>query len=240
MSSIQAQTDGVLGDIFNEVKGMLGGEVEDPQAAPESKGMKKLREQIAFYTHGLDDLDKYSSELKCIYMILKLAELDSEIEARAENAALCQEQYDSYGMQLMVKASFTGIEYCYDELYEEWMARDSPGTDEYEAYEQLKNDYKEFSLKRKACEDGILSGVVPEHCMVNYSDIEQDFIETLTKYVMLLYLLNGSTMNEDNIDSYLDLVLQRLLEEYHPVPIMKKAIEIGLKMKALPCSDGRG
>ena len=231
-----AQLDGLLGDIMEEVQEKVGDAQQD---AAETASMKEFKNEIKKILAGINGLDKYSSELKCIYLILKLASLDQELEDRAQNAALCKEQYDLYGMQLMVKASYTGIGYCFDSLTELISQRAGDGTLLTPELKEFFEEYEEVSRIALTCLGGGLIGGDPERCssLKGASKLEIDFIMTVGA-ATALYDIAVFDLGEDGSVArrgYILILLKYLIDEYNPVAALAKSINIGSVMSSIPC-----
>ena len=175
-ASSYAQLEGLLGDIMEEVQEKVGDAQQD---AAETASMKEFKNEIKDILVGINGLDKYSSELKCIYIILKLAMLDQDLEAKIQNAGNCKKKYDLYGMQLMVKASYTGIGYCFDPLTELITQRDPNASDDSilltPELEEFFETKQKLSAQHLATEFGFFYSKV-----VNQQELEaslQDFYE---------------------------------------------------------------
>jgi len=239
-SSSFAQLEGILGDVLQEVQEKVGdAQQKSENDAADTASMMKFKEEIKNILSGINGLDKYSSELKCIYVILKLAGLYESLEAGIQNAELCKEKYDLYGMQLMVNASTTGIGYCFDSLTDLLLQNDHENrTPE---FIQLLDEYEEvsklaicFISYHPNCDNG-LEGA---------SKLELDFIKTVglavATYDNFSQDLEGSYEYRIAVlRRYIHSLLGYLIGQYNPVQALGKSIYIGKEMKALPCSDGR-
>ncbi|MDT0555199.1 hypothetical protein [Patiriisocius hiemis] len=229
-TSSYAQLEGLLGDIMEEVQEKVGDAQQD---AAETASMKEFKNELKEILAGINGLDKYSSELKCIYLILKLASLDQGLEAKIQNAGNCKKKYDLYGMQLMVKASYTGIGYCFDSLTE--LLDESNSSELLE----LIRDYIE--LKNLAIDCIEEYGPNLDSCKIpkGTSKLERDFIMTVGSAITTYDTFSDGIDDEswDNGDriSYILKLLSYLVEEYNPVSALAKSIEIGANMSALPC-----
>ncbi len=226
-SSLSAQIEGMLGDILKEVQDKVGDAQQTSEKEADSKAAKELKDQIKFYISGINDLDKYSAELKCVYLMLKLAFIQFGLETDNRNEEICQKQYDLYGMQLMVLASTSAIGYCYEDLdnLKYYSNNLSP------EYENLLEEYYNAIYYPGYSDDDI----------INQSALELDFRRTLMNGITTMasfYREKGDTKKSiekreiNNIISY-------IIREFNPLSSLFKIKDIGLKMKALPCSDGR-
>lgn len=232
-----AQIEGIFGDIIEEVQEKVGDAQQD---AADTASMKEFKNEIKEILAGINGLDKYSSELKCIYLIIKLASLDQDLEVRAQNAALCKEQYDLYGMQLMVKASYTGIGYCYDSIIE--LLEENSERHRTPEFKQLLNEYEAVSNIVLSCLSG---GIAQENlgdCIEfkGKSKLEIDFIITLgsaiTTFDSFQEGMNDPYYNTSReVRDYIHTLLGFLFGHYNPVAALAQSIEIGANMSALPC-----
>tara|TARA_R100001369_G_scaffold514_1_gene1578 strand:- start:3549 stop:4295 length:747 start_codon:yes stop_codon:yes gene_type:complete len=228
-----AQIEGIFGDIMEEVQEKVG---DAQQEAADTASMKEFKNEIKEILAGINGLDKYSRELKCIYLILKLALLEQSLETRIENTALCQEKYDLYGMQLMVKASYTGIGYCFDSLTE--LFDESNYTD----LGQLMLEYLDLSDRAISCYKSGLKPSEPEKCssFKGISKLEIDFVKTVGLTLGPFdaafnnLLINGE-LDDDLKAYYFMALLKYLIQEYNPVAALAKSINIGSVMSSLPC-----
>tara|TARA_R100000935_G_scaffold58415_2_gene95414 strand:- start:97223 stop:97990 length:768 start_codon:yes stop_codon:yes gene_type:complete len=239
-ASSYAQLEGLLGDIMEEVQEKVGDAQQD---AAETASMKEFKNEIKDILVGINGLDKYSSELKCIYIILKLAMLDQDLEAKIQNAGNCKKKYDLYGMQLMVKASYTGIGYCFDPLTELITQRDPNASDDSilltPELEEFFEEYEEISRIALTCVSTEFIDGPPDGCesLSGVSDLEIDFIMTVG-IATALYDFAVYDMGEEGSSArkgYILIFLKYLIEEYNPVAALAKSINIGSIMSSLPC-----
>ena len=224
--SLNAQIDKILGKILEKTQEKSQNndtEVNNPE-------MDNIKNLIKNFTTGINDLDKYSAELKCAYVLLKLGGTYESLDSELGNAALCKEQYDLYGMQLMVLASFTSVGYCFDNLMEI-----IPEADD----KILTPEYKKFLDEYiNTVSQTMVAGTISAN-----SELEKDFIKTLTQGLMTFDFVYAGDKDSNTykllIYNHIDKLLRYLILEYYPVEVLAKSIKIGTQMKALHCSNGR-
>lgn len=229
-----------LGDIMDMAKDAFGDSQQTAEDDADNKALEDLKKKFGEYTKGLDSLDMYSSELKCIYLMVKYAFNYEEIKEETRNTALCKEKYDLYGMQLMAITSSTTIMFCTEELFN--MGTNGRGLADMDLSESP--EYMEVIDEYI----GILSDSegLPNADLYGFSGIHNDFKKTLITYAILKpdYIEgNGNNFLDRNTPEFraslADRVFDLLMEYFHPLTIISETVDIGKKMKALPCSDGR-
>lgn len=238
--SLSAQLEGMLGDILQEVQDKVGNAQQTSEKASDSEAMKQFKKEIKYYISGINDLDGYSGELKCLYLIIKLATLIETLGANAENAALCQEQYDLYGIQVMALASTSGIVYCYDDLTEFLPTFSNTESSGHKKWEKFANEYADIYTKYDHCDyRNFYYGEDISDCMKINPGLELDFVTTISNALGVYDSFYPGKKQKSKYVNYIKLLLSHLIRVYNPVEALARTIKIGQKMKALPCSDGR-
>lgn len=232
-TSIHAQ-DIDLGDIMSEAQDFFG-EAKDEAANDANTTAQQKEFEDAFKNkfkkmgEYLKELDNYSPETKCTYMIFKYKmEIDS-LAANTAAAKNCKKKYDLYGMQLMAMMSSTTIMYCSEDLYNLFFSSENTEEEE-EKLKQLVEDITQIFAKG-AKKFGAWSygrGDPP-------NDLEKTF---LIFYQNESSLLDDTVSYYDKLDNISKPIMKILGEYFHPLILLKNTVAISKEMDKLkPCAD---
>lgn len=214
-TGMQAQ-DFDLDDIMGEAQDFFGEAQDEAEKAADTEAMKdfkkKLNEKIKVWGGFVNELDNYSPEVKCTYMLLKYKKEFDSLVAKTNAAENCKKKYDLYGMQLMAMASSTSLVYCSKDL------GDLVGADTKEEEDKLERWVTEIT---QILEIGYAS-----------NDLEKTFLFYKDELFWRV-LLKNITSNYDKIKR-IDITLHKY---WHPISIIKTTASISKQMDALkPCT----
>lgn len=237
----QAQ-DFDLDDIMGEAQDFFGEAQDDAEKAADTEAQRKFKEAFKDKFKKLgeftENLDNYSADTKCAYLIFKYKmEIDSLV-ARTKAEENCKKKYDLYGMQLTAMMSSTTIMYCSEDLYNLFNSRDNGfhsknNTEKEEEKEKLKQLVTDIT---QILQDG---GKKFGAWSYGRGDPPNDFEKTfLISYQNLGKLMSDSTPYYDKEDDIVKPIQKILNKYFHPVSLLGNTVAISKEMDKLkPCAD---
>ncbi|WP_437394924.1 hypothetical protein [Flagellimonas lutimaris] len=224
-----------LGDVMGEAQEFFGEaqkkaehQAADTEAQKEFEAAFKAKfKKMGAY---LKELDNYSAETKCTYMILKYQmSVDSLIAATAAEKN-CKRKYDLYGMQLMAKMSSTSIMYCTEDLFNMFMS-DLNTNEEKEKINQLTTDIAEIIDKGGRM---IVSRMFGGGDPADTPDFFKTFVMTYAENEGIM----DDSLSYDRKKEIVGRPIELALAKYfHPVSLLRSTVEISKQMDKLkPCA----
>ncbi len=232
-----------LNDILGAVKEGFGKSVETAEKNADNDAMQKkfkaeFSDKFKKWGEFTNNLDYYSSQTKCLYMMAKYISEFEELKKQTKKTSDCKRKYDLYGMQQMMLMSSTSIMFCTEELYNKtnlfamMLAHDNGGGNV-----TLPKDI--------SYEDDVQPYFQPikEDLLEIHKNTENRNQERkITDFEKTIYTFYGTyhILGYENNNSYVNiLAIHKLLETYfHPLTLAKEAISISKEMDVLkPCAN---
>ncbi|MFD0762962.1 hypothetical protein ACFQZW_12795 [Lutibacter aestuarii] len=220
-----------LGDIMGEAQEFFGEAQKKADTEAQKKFEAAFKDKFKRMGAYLEQLDNYSAETKCTYMIFKYQMSVDSLIATTAAEKNCKRKYDLYGMQLMSKISSTSIMYCTEDLYNLFSSENTK--EEKEKINQLTTDIAEI-LDRggRMMVSNIFAG---RKDMKNIPDIERTF---------LMFYAEGEKISDDSAkfsdreNEVSKPILAVLLKHFHPISLLRSTAEISKQMdKIKPCAQ---
>ncbi|KAB7531164.1 hypothetical protein F8C76_06625 [Flagellimonas olearia] len=225
-----------LGDIMGEAQEFFGEAQEKAEHQADTEAQKKFeaafKDKFKKWGEYLNELDGYSADTKCAYMIFKYKIEYDALVKETTAATNCSKKYDLYGMQLMAKLSSTSIIYCSEDLFN--LINYSLGGEEIENRDARvrtleKEIFDIIKISRNTHRRDAMSLRDPE-----LSDFEATFLE--------VFGYKNPDLMEDHFnheadDSILAEINGVLMAYFHPAQLLASTISISKEMDKLkPCA----